>query len=255
MISMGYDIGTRFVKTCVVKDYEIVGFSTIEAGGDIQNKIKEATTSALKKAGISKWKVKKRIATGYGANLVKKTSQVLKEEQCIVKAAHQLNKEIKTVIDTGALFINVATINGNGLLEDHCQNEKCAAGSGKFLEILSQAMGIPISSISECAQKSKTPYSLTNSCAVFCESEVITQVNAGTDTSDIVAGIIHSISAKIGTLVNKVNAKDDIAIVGGVAKIDAFKTILETKLDRKIVSLPIDHQIAASYGAALFGMK
>ena len=255
MISMGYDVGTRFVKACVTKDNHLEGFSIIESGGDIAGKLTHVTKSALKAAGISKWKVKSRVATGYGASMVKKAAFVATEENCIAKAAFSLDKDIKTVVDTGALFINVATLNGNGTLDDHTQNDKCAAGSGKFLEILSSAMGIALSSISEKALESKTPYKLTNSCAVFSESEVITQVNAGTNSSDIVAGIIHSIASKIGTLVNKVDAEDKLAAVGGVAKIEAFRHILGEELDREIVTLPIDSQIAAAYGAALCGLN
>ena len=231
------------------------GFAVTESGGDIAGKLKHVTQSALKSAGISKWKVKKRVATGYGASMVKKAAFIVAEENCIAKAAFTLDKEVKTIVDTGALFINVATLTENGTLEDHTQNDKCAAGSGKFLEILSSAMGISMSSISEKALASTDPYKLTNSCAVFSESEVITQVNAGTNSSDIVAGIIHSIASKIGTLVNKVDAQDKLAAVGGVAKIEAFKHILGKELNREIVTLPIDSQIVAAYGAALHGLN
>ncbi len=252
MITLGYDVGTRFVKTCIVENENILGASVSETGGNIKKTIDETTQAALKAAGLKKRKIKSTCATGYGANFVKRASYAINEEVCIAKAAYRIDKNIKTVIDTGGLFINVASLNGDGTLEDATQNDKCAAGSGKFLEIISEAVRIPISSISESALKSSTPYALTNSCAVFAESEVITQVNAGTDSSDIIAGIIYSIASKIETLVNRIEAKDKMAVVGGVAKIDAFRIILEKVLKKEFVDLPIDYQIAAAYGAALY---
>ncbi len=255
MIALGYDIGTRFVKTCIVEDTRILGFALSEAGGDINKTIDYVTKTALDMADLKKRNIKTIGATGYGAEFVKKASFHTGEEYCLAKAVHGLDNTVNMVVDIGGLFIHVVTINNNGSMSDHCKNDICAAGSGKFLEMISEAVGIPISSISEYALNSSNPYSLTNSCAVFAESEVITQVNAGADNADIIAGVIYSIASKTETLINRIGTKDKLAVVGGVAKIEAFQVILEKVLGTKITRLSVDYQIAAAYGAALHALN
>lgn len=254
MICIGYDIGTRFIKTCIVENEKILGTSIKEVGRRIRDTIEETLQSALDMAGIKKKKIKKVAVTGYGDNIIKKADYHVKIDTCLAKTSFRLNKEVRTIIDTGNLFIHVVTISEKGFLEDSCENEVCAAGSGKFLELISGSVGIPIESISESALQSGNPYTLASKCAVFAESEVITQVNAGTDSSDIISGIIYSIASRINTMLRRVDAKDKIAITGGVSNIEAFQIILEKVLGREIISLPIDFQIAAAYGAALFAV-
>jgi len=254
-MSIGYDIGTRFVKTCIVENEKIIGASVQEAGRSIDKAIDTARDAALQMAGKKRRKIKGSATTGFGGNMVKRANFRVNIESCLAKAGYHLNQEVRTVIDIGGLFIHVVTIGKNGRLTDSCKNEICAAGSGKFLELVSSAVELPMSSISESALTSSTPYELGSSCAVFAESEVISQVNAGRNSSDIIAGVIHSIAAKVATLTNRVDAKDKIAIAGGVAKIDALRNILATVLDKEIVPLPIDDQLLAAYGAALLATE
>ncbi len=248
---MGRDIGTRFIKTCIVENDRIIGYSIDEANREFNETLEASFLSALKMAGIKKRKIKKTITTGYGRMMFENDANTISEGICLAKAAFHLDKDIKTIIDTGSLFIHIATINEKGKLDDHCENEKCAAGSGKFLEMIAEAINVPIDSISAAALTSSAPYTLSNTCSVFAESEVISQINAGADSSDIIAGVIHSIASKISTLLSRVAADDQIAVVGGVAKIEAFCTILAKELKRTISPLPIDCQIATAYGAAL----
>lgn len=255
MISIGYDIGTRFVKACIVEDEKILGYSVQEAGIGISESIEAARNAALGMAGIKKRKIKKIAATGFGGNMVKKAHKRATIESCLAKAGGLLNDQVKTVIDVGGLFIHVVTLGDNGRIDDFCKNEICAAGSGKFLELVSDAVELPVSSISESALKSSDPYELGSSCAVFAESEVISQVNSGRDSNDIVAGVIVSIAAKVATLTNRVNAREKIAIAGGVAKIEAFRNILANVLKKEIVPFSIDYQIVTAYGAAMLAME
>jgi len=255
MIGIGYDIGTRFVKACLVEDENMLGFSIQEAGIGISESIEAARNSALRMAGIKKRKIKKIAATGFGGNMVKKAHKRATIESCLAKAGGLLNEKVRTVIDIGGLFIHVVTIGNDGRIDDFCKNEICAAGSGKFLELVSSAVELPVSSISESALKSSTPYELGSSCAVFAESEVISQVNSGRNSNDIIAGVIASIAAKVATLTNRIDAKEKIAIAGGVSKIEAFRNILANVLKKEIVPLSIDYQIVTAYGAAMLAVE
>jgi (R)-2-hydroxyacyl-CoA dehydratese activating ATPase len=251
MITAGFDIGTRFIKVCLVKNSSIISYEINEPHKNISEVIKETYLSAVKKAKINRKKINKKIATGYGSNLVKKCDFTLPEFPCLARAAFILDREIRTVIDIGNLFINVTTIDQNGHLDDSVSNPKCAAGSGKFLEIISEALEIPFNQISNNITDVTKCYNITSSCAVFAESEIISQINLGVNSNDILAGVIKSIVLKTSSLLDEINAMEKIALVGGVSSISEFKNFFESITKKKTVIIPINPQIVAAYGAAL----
>lgn len=250
MITAGFDIGTRFAKVCIVDGHTILGFSTGMIGRNIDTILKTIYKKALDRSGIKKRSVKKIIATGFGSELVK-AKYTVTESSCLARAVYTLNPKIRTVIDIGGLFINIITIGRNGLSEDSITNDKCAAGSGKFLEMIADVVEIPFTAISEYAQKSTRPYEIASSCAVFAESEVIGQLNDGMNSYDILAGVINSIVSRTITLIEQTNTDGEIVLIGGISKIDIFKKKFEEQLSLNISSLPLDSQIVAAYGAAL----
>lgn len=251
MITLGYDIGTRFVKACIVKDTEIIGSSCLETGRDFKLTLKTLRSEVLKEAGIRSYKINKIVSTGFGAGLIKKSHYRPGAVPCIACAAHHLDGNARTIVDVGGLFITVISIDENGSVLNSYEVEKCAAGSGKFLETISTAIEIPLVNISDIAITSRNPYSMTSGCAVFAESEVISQINTGARKEDILAGLINSIVSKTTAMLVRSDAKDRIIITGGVTKFAAFKSFLEKELKKEVYYLDLDHQLAAAYGAAL----
>jgi predicted CoA-substrate-specific enzyme activase len=251
MITAGIDVGTRFVKVCLTDGNIILGSSFNEIKRDIEKVVKDTFADALKSGGIKKREVKKTISTGYGAHLVRMAEYPIHDPACIARAAHTLNPTIKTVIDIGALFIRIISINENGFSDAHYENDLCAAGSGKFLEVIANVLEIPFSQISEYCLKAENPYVISSSCAVFAESEIISQINSGANSSDIIAGVVESIVHKATSLLGKSGILEKISLTGGVAKIPAFANALKKSTGKEIVFLPIDPQMMSAYGAAL----
>jgi predicted CoA-substrate-specific enzyme activase len=251
VITLGYDIGTRFVKACIVEDTRIIGSSCIEIGNNFKQTLKSVKSEVIKKAGIHGFSIKNIVSTGFGTSLVKESHHTLGVASCIACAAYHLDREVRTIVDIGGLFINVISIDDNGNILDFYEVEKCAAGSGKFLETISAAIEIPLGSISDIALKSRNPYTMTSGCAVFAESEVISQVNTGAQKENILAGLISSIVSKTSAMLDRSDAKDKIVLTGGVSKFSAFKVFLERELKKEVFYLPLDAQLAAAYGAAL----
>ena len=183
--------------------------------------------------------------------MVKKAAYTLGEAACTARASFFLDCNVRTVIDMGGLFITVSTIDQNGFLETTNVNERCAAGSGKFLEMVAEAVGVPFTMISSLASQSTQPYSFSSNCAVFAESEIISQVNAGMKSSDVLAGVIRAVASKAASLIDGAGAEDSIALIGGLAKIPAVREMVSELTGRKMITLPIDGQSVAAFGAAL----
>ena len=251
MITLGFDIGTRYIKACVVRDEKILGYSIRESGRNIREIIDKALEESLHSAGLKKSRIKKTVSTGYGASLIREADRHIGIGQCLSQACWTLNRNSTSIVDIGGLFIHVIRIDAHGKPVDSCENETCAAGSGKFLEIISGSMDIPLSSISETALRSSSPQFLTASCAVFAESEIVSLSNQGVSKSDLISGILQSIASRVTGYAGRVDTGSGMVISGGVVKVDAFKTILEKSMNREIRRIQIDPQITGAYGAAL----
>jgi (R)-2-hydroxyacyl-CoA dehydratese activating ATPase len=255
MITAGFDIGTKFIKVCIVKNGAIVGYDIRELKGTFQNVVKASYKAALNMAHMFGFLIKAKGATGFGSNLIKQADFTLDTETCAAKAATFFNPKTRTVIDAGALFINICSIGENGKILDRAENEKCAAGSGKFLEIVASSLHVPVEQISDFASKSTNPYKISNSCAVFAESEVISRINMGEVPNDIIAGIIKSIGQKVFTMYTKTEASPPVTVIGGLAKIPYFVQSLSETLKEDIDVISMDPQLAGAFGAAIFAAE
>ncbi|PKN50911.1 MAG: hypothetical protein CVU55_14710 [Deltaproteobacteria bacterium HGW-Deltaproteobacteria-13] len=251
MITAGVDIGTRFIKVCVTDGESLRGSACEEMGPHFDAIVRSLLKEARVQAQVGRWEIKKIIATGFGGHLVKKAAFTLGEAACTAKATFFFDRDVRTAIDLGGLFITIATIDENGFLETTHINERCAAGSGKFLEMVAEAVGVPFDMISSCAAKSCQPYSFSSSCAVLAESEIISQINTGMKPSDVLAGVIRAVASKAASLIDGAGAKDRIALIGGLSKIPAIKDTLTKLTGKQITTLPIDGQLVAAFGAAL----
>jgi predicted CoA-substrate-specific enzyme activase len=251
MITAGIDVGTRFIKVCVTDGESLLGSAFAEMGPHFDAIVRSLLKEARIQAKAGRWEIKKIIATGFGGHLVKKAAYTLGEAACTARAAFFFDRDVRTVIDLGGLFITVSTLDQNGFLETTHINERCAAGSGKFLEMVAEAVDVPFDMISSLAAESKQPYSFSSNCAVFAESEIISQVNAGMKSSDVLAGVIRAVASKAASLVDGAGAQDSIALIGGLAKLPAVKEMMTDLTGRQMITLPIDGQLVAAFGAAL----
>lgn len=257
MITAGIDVGTRFLKICIVEDSKLIGSACCEMNRQFDRLYRHAFRQALEMAGNTRgkkvrgWSVKKIIATGYGAKLVKKAAHLLSEPACLARGAWTLDNRLKTIIDAGGFFIRVVTIDSNGFVEHDYVNEKCAAGSGKFLEMVADAIEMPFGQISAFAEKATEQFNIAGNCAVFAESSVISQVNAGKNKNDVIAGVIDSIASKTTSMFSSADADKNMILSGGLAKLPFFVRRLKQMADINIKEIDMEPQLIAAFGAGI----
>jgi predicted CoA-substrate-specific enzyme activase len=145
----------------------------------------------------------------------------------------------------------VIVLNERGKVQDHATNDKCAAGTGKFIEIMAEALEVDLDGFGPLSLQSKKPITISNQCVVFAESEVVSHVNKGEDIADIVGSISQSIANRLVTMVKRVGLKEDACVTGGVAKNTGIVTRLENMLGAEIKEMPEDPQIIGALGAAV----
>jgi predicted CoA-substrate-specific enzyme activase len=250
MIVAGIDVGSLTTKVVILKDDKILSTSILSTGEEGAVIAQKAMDEALKKASLSFDQLENTVATGYGKKSVTFTDNTKSEMFCHAKGAHWLFPFARKVIDIGAESSKVIRLNERGDVEDFTGNDKCAAGTGIFLDTMAKAMEVPIEEVGELSLKHEKKASISNMCAVFAESEVVSHVHRGTPRNDILAGILESIADRIFGMSNRMGTQDDVVMTGGVAKNIGMVRALEEKLGVKIW-VPENPQIVGALGAAL----
>jgi len=256
MLSAGIDAGMRFAKMCILYDGEIVASRSFAMDGHFRRKYKEVLKGelvSLRESGVSRGKLRRITATGYGASLIPGVCFHVSEGSCIAAAAGRSTFPVRTVIDAGGIFIKIHRINERGYFSGTVKNDKCAAGSGRLLEITADALKLPLETLSSLDLSSAEPYQISSSCAVFAESELISQIGNGIASNDILAGVIRSLAAKTAALLENSRGKDPVAITGGLSSVNAFIEVLKEITGREIIILPGGPQMSSALGAALLG--
>jgi predicted CoA-substrate-specific enzyme activase len=246
----GIDIGSAFSKAVVMAEGKIIAYHIMPSGGNYKLTAEQVVKEALTKAKISLEDITYTIATGYGAANVPFANQTASDVSCLAKGIHYLFPDARTAIDIGGQFTKVFKLDGGGKATAFLLSEKCAAGSGRFLQVIAKVLQIDLEDIGELSLKSKNRVDFNTGCAVFAESEAISRIAEGTAKEDILAGLHRTLAAKIQTMVERLGLKLDCAIVGGGAKDIGLVKSVEEGLDCRLL-LPDEPQIVAALGAAL----
>lgn len=194
------------------------------------------------------------ISTGYGRSQANLATKSVTEITCHGIGIHSLNKEIKTLIDVGGQDSKVIRIGSNGRPTDFELNDKCSAGTGRFLEVMAQVLEIPIQELGSLALKTKSPSVISSTCTVFAESEVIGRIGAGDTPANIAAGIHKAMAAKIATLSQRVRVEKPVAVTGGVALNPGFRFFLAKQLQTELW-VPKEPQYTGALGAAILAIE
>lgn len=250
MISVGIDSGSATTKAVLLNSNKIVASAILPTTFDLLSAAENAYTKVLADAGIDKDCVNGVYATGYGRNSIKFADKTISEITAHSMGVYHLYPNVNGIIDIGGQDSKVISTNG-GRVTDFLMNDKCAAGTGKFLEYTAKALEVPIEELGRLALASKEPASITSMCTVFAESEVISLRARGFKKEDIAAGLIESIARRVAIMVRQVGLKQNIAFVGGVAKNAGIKVFLEKELGTSLYVLP-EPQITGALGAALY---
>lgn len=251
MYSIGIDAGSTYTKGVMFDGQNIIKKITIQTGSSPKTTSKEIYESLIENVDISK--IKKVVGTGYGRVSMDFIDKKVTEITCHAKGIFFLNKNIRTILDIGGQDIKVINISENGSVESFLMNDKCAAGTGKFLEITSNKLDSDIYNIDNLA-KGAQPANISSMCTVFAESEIVSLLARDIPRDKIAAGIIKSISNKGVSLLNKAGIKGEIAFTGGLARLNELVKMLESDLNKKIF-IPEDSQIVGALGAAIIGYR
>jgi predicted CoA-substrate-specific enzyme activase len=196
------------------------------------------------------------IGTGYGRDKIPFVNEVKSEISCHGKGARWLLSSVRTVIDIGGQDCKAMKIDREGNVQRFMANDKCASGTGRFLEVMARVLNVGIDDLGRMSQKAKEPITLASTCTVWAQADVIKYVNSGVPIEDIGAGINTAMAARVAILVNAVKPEGDIFMTGGVAKNVGVLATLEKLIGKKIKkALKADPQIAGAIGAALFSME
>jgi len=253
MISVGIDAGSATTKAVLIIDGQIVSHNIRLTAFDFLLASETAYKNVLAHAGVDEDDVDLVYATGYGRNSIKFADRTISEITAHARGVYHLYPDVNGIIDIGGQDSKVISVNG-GKVTDFLMNDKCAAGTGKFLEYTARALEVPIEELGSLALASKKPACITSMCTVFAESEVISLRARGFTKEDIAAGLIESIARRVAVMARQLGLKQNVAFVGGVAKNDGIKAALEKELGISLY-VPSEPQITGALGAALYGIS
>jgi (R)-2-hydroxyacyl-CoA dehydratese activating ATPase len=248
----GVDIGSTMTKVVILgggKESSIIG----PTGPEHRKLANLVMEEALRRAGISFGDVTCVVATGYGRINVPFADRQVTEITCHAKGLSSLLPSAHTVVDIGGQDSKGIRVE-NGKVVDFVMNDKCAAGTGRFLEIIAEALGIPLDKLGELSLAAEKPAVIGNTCTVFAEQEVISQLAGGESVPNLVAGIHQAIATRIFALVSKLKIKPEVAITGGGAKNIGLVKALEAKFGCP-VQVPREPLLTGALGAALIGRE
>jgi predicted CoA-substrate-specific enzyme activase len=254
MYVAGIDIGALTAKSVILKDGKVLAFTVIPSGSDSRETAQKVMDATLSKAGLCLKNVDFTVATGYGRISVPFADLQVTEISCHAKGAYSLFPTAKTVIDIGGQDSKAIKLGENGKVVDFAMNDRCAAGTGRFLEVMAKALEVKLEDMGDLSLQSKNRAKISSICTVFAESEVISQISRGTPKVDIIAGIHDAIASRVFGMASRVKIEKDLVMTGGVAKNKGVIKALEEKVGFKIL-VPEEPQIVGALGAAIIAQE
>lgn len=252
--SMGLDVGSTTSKCLILKNgAEILGSAIIPAGTGTTGPGR-AIAAALESSGVQREAISVVTATGYGRNSFAGADYVISELSAHAIGAHAMFPEAATVIDIGGQDAKAIRISADGKLDQFMMNDKCAAGTGRFLDVMARVLEMDVNELAEADARAEKIVNISSTCTVFAESEVISQLANDTDKCDIINGIHMSVAGRVAGLAHRVGVQDLVVMTGGVAQNSGVVKALEDQLGHKVHTSPLTQYVGA-LGAALFAYK
>jgi len=246
----GIDAGSNTIKAAILGHEGILASHIIKTGLGGEAQAELCLAEACAKGRIGRDQIACVYATGYGREYLGFPRQRKSEIMCHGVGIHWLLPEVRTIIDIGGQDSKSIRLGDRGEVESFNMNDKCAAGTGRFLETMAHALEIPLEELGECALNATEPVRVSSTCTVFAESEVISHVARGKRREDILYGVCQSIVDRVAAMARGIGIQPPIAMTGGVAKNRAVVRLMGERLKQPIL-VPPDPQITGALGAAL----
>ena len=251
---MGIDFGSTTAKVVIVDlDGKVVASCVSHMGAVSDEAVKAAVAGALEEAGLTQADMGRTVSTGYGRRMLDIADKNFTEITCHARGAVAMIPEARLVIDIGGQDSKTIAVDANGLVAQFAMNDRCAAGTGKFLEVLARAMEIPLDDMGDLAMQSEQELKISSMCATFAETEVISLRAEGNSKPDVLGAVHAAIASRTLGLVSRVGKKGPVVMTGGVARNKAAVHYIEKALGMPII-LPESPQVAGALGAALIGL-
>jgi predicted CoA-substrate-specific enzyme activase len=251
MYTMGLDIGSTATKGVIIENgVKIVATSTISSGTGTTGPAR-VVSELFGQLNISRTDIEKLVVTGYGRMKYADADKQISELSCHTKGVTFLVPSVKTIIDIGGQDAKALKLNENGKLVNFVMNDKCAAGTGRFLDVMARALEVKVSDLGDLSDKSTKEIPISSTCTVFAESEVISHLSNEVSIENIIAGIHASVAKRVSSLAKRVGIEESVVMVGGVAKNSGVVSAMEKAIGLKII-VPDLAQLTGALGAALY---
>lgn len=252
MIVAGIDIGSRTSKAVIMDGDEVI--SSVVCDTIMRPEVASLTVDeALRGTGLSLSDVAYTVATGYGRFCAPYADEIISEVSCHAKGIHHYFPSVRTILDIGGQDSKAINCDG-GHITGFAMNDKCAGGTGRFLEVMADLLHVPIDDLATLSLKAAQDISFSTTCVVFAKSEALSLLKRGVERSDILAGL-HDVVAKMGfNLLRRISLQKDFSLTGGVAKNKVVIAKIEERLGAQLLQPP-DPQIIGALGAALFARQ
>ena len=250
----GVDVGSTQTKAIIInEDNKIIGRSLVDTGANVVMAAEKSYQIALDDNNIREEEIEYVVGTGYGRYRVTFGNTQVTEISCHARGAVHMFPKTITVVDMGGQDTKAIRVSPTGEIVDFCMNDKCAAGTGRFLGAASSALDIPIDDLGPTALKAQKPIRISTTCTVFAESEVLSWLGKGKKIEDILWGVHQSIASRSAGLMRRVGVEEEVTFTGGVAKNVGMIKALEERLEVNLNVSEESHYMGA-LGAALFAL-
>lgn len=249
MIAIGIDIGSVATKGIIVTDGSVRGRAITPTGWSPRDAGKTIITQLLDSSMIDRDQVEQIIVTGYGRVAFEEADKTITEIKCHARGIAELNPAVRTIIDIGGQDSKVIKIDQKGRVLDFAMNDKCAAGTGRFLQVMATALGVDVSELGRLEDPAQMQ-SISSMCTVFAESEIIGLLARGNSKAGIIAGLHQSVGKRVAAMVRRLGIKEQVAFTGGVAINSGVKRALEEEIGCPVI-VSEACQYTGALGAAL----
>ncbi len=255
MIVAGCDVGSLTSKAVLMKDGRILGDAVIRSSAKPWESAEAVMQRALPE-NVSREDIGYCVGTGYGREKIPFVNEVVTEIACHGKGAQWLVRTARTVIDIGGQDCKVMRLDTDGTMMKFVTNDKCASGTGRFLEVMARVLGVALDELGDMSARSRNPVTFANACTVWVQADVIQHLNDGIPREDIAAGINNAMASRIAILVNAIGVERDVCMTGGVAKNNGVIAALDKLLGIRMRRIRrYDPQLVGAIGAALFAAE
>ncbi|AOT71308.1 acyl-CoA dehydratase activase [Geosporobacter ferrireducens] len=254
MFFLGIDIGSSATKLVVIdKNKNIVGRSVVQLGTGTSG-VENAVSNLYISHDFNPNDITGSVVTGYGRKQFRSADTEISEISCHAKGVSHLCPSVRTIIDIGGQDTKIIRIDEKGKIQDFTMNDKCAAGTGRFISVMSKVLDVDIADMGSIDKEATEIISISNTCAVFAESEVISKLSSGFSIPNIVAGIHQSVARRVAGLAYRNRIEPVLALTGGVAQNMGMIRALEQELNNQLI-IPYEPQLTGALGAALFALE